>query len=81
MREKQLDVNDLSNYRPIASLPLTANILEWYVAMTLRRYLNDYGINDMFQSAYHLNHSTETALVFKALNTGALPYLAALLTK
>ena len=33
------------------------------MAMTMRRYLDDHGINDMFQSAYRLNHSTETALV------------------
>ena len=31
--------------------------------MTMRRYLDDHGINDMFQSAYCPNHSTETALV------------------
>ena len=61
-KKKQLDVNDLSSYRPICQLPLTARILERHVAMTMRRYLHDHGINDMFQSAYRPNHSTETAL-------------------
>ena len=56
-------MNDLSSYILIAQLTLNANILERHVAMTLRRYLDDYGINDMFQSACHPNHSTETALV------------------
>ena len=33
------------------------------MAMTMRRYLDDHEINDMFQSAYRPNHSTETAFV------------------
>ena len=46
-----------------SQLPLTAKILERHVAMTMRRYLDDHGINDVFQSAYRPNHSTEIALV------------------
>ena len=33
------------------------------MAMTMRRYLDDHGINVMFQSAYRPNHSIKTALV------------------
>ena len=62
-KKKKLDVNDLSSYRPISQLPLTAKILERHVVMTMRRYLDDHGIDDMFQSAYRPNHSIETALV------------------
>ena len=51
------------SYRPIAQFSLTAKILERHVAMTMRRYIDDHGINDVFQSTYRPNHSTETALV------------------
>ena len=33
------------------------------MVMTMRRYVDDHGINDMFQSAYRPNHSTETDLL------------------
>ena len=53
----------LYSYGPIAQVPLTAKILERHVAMTIKIYLDDHGINDMFESAYRPNHSTENRLV------------------
>ena len=53
----------ISRYRPISQLPHTAKILEGHVTMPMRRYIDENGINDMFQSAYCPNHSTKTVLV------------------
>ena len=58
-----LDVNLNMNYRPISSLSVVSKTLERYVALELRRYLDDKCLNDPFQSAYRPGHSTETALV------------------
>ena len=51
------------NYRPISSLSVVSKTLERYVALELRRYLDDKCLNDPFQGAYRPGHSTETALV------------------
>jgi hypothetical protein len=50
--------------------------LEWVIAKQLHRYLQDNASHDVMQSAYHPNHSTETALIkthnhiFMALDGG-----------
>ena len=63
IKKRGLDVNLYANYRPISSLSVVSKTLERYVALELRRYLDDKCLNDPFQSAYRPGHSTETALV------------------
>ena len=63
LKKRVLDVNCLTNYRPISNLSFLSKTLERYVASELRHYLDTNGFNDPFQSAYRPKHSTETALV------------------
>ena len=63
LKKRSLDVNCLTNYRPISNLSFLSKTLERYVASELRHYLDTNGFNDPFQSAYRPKHSTETALV------------------
>ena len=62
-KKKQLDVNKLSSYRPIAQLPVVAKVMERHVANQLQRYMEENDIHVLHQSAYRVNHSTETALL------------------
>ncbi len=62
-KKKDLDVNSLASYRPIAQLPLVAILLERHVANHLRHYLTENNLHNVFQSAYRRNHSCETAIV------------------
>ena len=63
LKKRGLDVNCLTNYRPISNLSFLSKTLERYVASELRHYLDTNGFIDPFQSAYRPKHSTETALV------------------
>ena len=62
-KKKQLPINELSSYRPVAQMPFIAKLLERHVSKHLRIFLENNNINDLFQSAYRPNHSTETAVV------------------
>ena len=62
-KKKQLPINELSSYRPVAQMPFIAKLLERHVSKHLRIFLENNNINDLFQSAYSPNHSTETAVV------------------
>ena len=62
-KKKQLDINELSSYRPVAQLSVVAKVMERHVANQLRHYMESNNIHVTFQSAYRAGHSTETALV------------------
>ena len=61
LKKRGLDVNSLTNYRPISNLSLVSKTLERYIANELRRHIDANGFNDPFQSAYRPRHSTETS--------------------
>ena len=57
-----LDVNDLSNYRPVTTLTHLSKIIEQARLDQLVPFLEEVGVVPRYQSAYRNLHSTETAL-------------------
>ena len=63
LKKPDLDVEVLSNYRPVSQLPLLSKILEKIVNKQIISYLNTYDLLDRRQNAFRKNHSTETTLL------------------
>ena len=57
-----LDVNTLSNYRPVANLTHLSKIIERAMLLQLVPFLEEVGVVPRYQSVYRKLHSTETAL-------------------
>ena len=58
-----LDINNLSNYRPVSNLCFEHKVLERFTFIQLDLYLTQFSLYSKFQSAYRKGHSTETALL------------------
>ena len=63
LKKPGLDIECLSNYRPISQLPFISKILERIVSKQLINYLNANSLFDTRQSAYRKFHSPETLLL------------------
>ena len=57
-----LDINDLSNYRPVTNLTHLSKVSERAMLDQLVPLLEEVGVIPHYQSAYKKLHSTETAL-------------------
>ena len=57
-----LDINDLSNYRPVTNLTHLSKIIERAMLDQLVPFLEEVGVVPRYQSAYRKLYSTETAL-------------------
>lgn len=55
--------HDLSNYRPIAILPILSKIIEKHVHLALSKHLNKFDLLRNTQSGFREKHSCETALL------------------
>ena len=62
LKKRCLNVNVLTNYRPISQISLVSTTLERHVANELHGHIDTNDYNDPFQSAYRPRHRTKTAL-------------------
>lgn len=63
LKKPNLDPSQAKNYRPVSKLPFLSKILEKIAAEELTMFLKVNNVLDKFQSGFHRNHSTETALI------------------
>ena len=63
LKKASLDVDNLTNYRPISNLHFVSKFLERIVARRMEEHLASNSLFLPFQSAYRKLHSTETALL------------------
>ena len=63
IKNSSLEVNELSNYRPIANLPFLSKVIERVAYAQLDLFLTTNSLYPKMQSAYRRFHSTETALI------------------
>ena len=61
LKKPSLDVNVLKNYRPVSNLPYISKVTEKVVAARLPQHVQENGMQERMQSAYHAHHGTETA--------------------
>ena len=54
---------EFTNYRPVSNLQFLSKVIERCVAIQLTEHIQQNNLNDILQSAYKINHSTETALL------------------
>ena len=63
LKKSNLSPEEPKSFRPVSNLPFISKILEKVVLSQLKDHLKNNDLNECFQSAYRLNHNTETALV------------------
>ena len=63
LKKPGLDVDSLTNYRPVSNLAFLSKIFEKVVSNQLIQYLSSNNLFESLQSAFRSNHSTETAII------------------
>ena len=63
LKNLDADYRQFSNFWPISNLKMISKVVEKGVAMQLMDHVTSHQLDEWLQSAYKLNHSTETALV------------------
>ena len=63
LKKDNLDPNIFKNYGPVSNIPFISKVLEKVAVKRLADHLDINGLQEEYQSAYKLMHSTETALL------------------
>ena len=63
VKDKDGDLEDLKNYRPVSNTPTLAKIIEKTALIQLNTYLTAAGLHNDTQSGYKKHHSCETAMI------------------
>ena len=63
LKKPDADFKQFSNFRPISNLTLISKIIEKAVAEQLTDHVKTHHLDVMYQSAFKVLHSTETALL------------------
>ena len=72
LKKPGLDETDLKNFRPVSYLNFLSKILEKVVLGQVLKHIKGNGFDEVFQSAYKMHHSTETALLKSDLRYSGL---------
>jgi len=63
LKKSNMPKDELSSYRPISHLNFVSKIIERIIHCRLLKHLNSFPSLSVYQSAYRMFHSTETALL------------------
>ena len=61
IKKANLPSDDLKNYLPLSGLSFISNLVECVVAKQLLEHIHVHNLDNLYQSAYKVGHSTETA--------------------
>ena len=62
LKKPSLDPETYNNFRPVSNLKMISKVTEKVAATRLIHYLEVNNLCELYQSAYKINHSCETAL-------------------
>lgn len=63
LKKSSLDKENLKNFRPVSNLPFIGKCIEKVAISQMEKHLSENSLIEPLQSAYKVNHSTETALI------------------
>ena len=63
LKKHDADHEQFSNFRPISNLVMVSKVIEKAVSVQLTDHFRTHHLEEWFQSAYKIHHSTKTALV------------------
>jgi Reverse transcriptase (RNA-dependent DNA polymerase) len=84
LKKPGLDLNDISNFRPVSNLSFLSKIIEKIVALQAVSYLDTHDLMPKRQSGFRKGHSTETLLlrlisdIYDTMDAGRVTLLALL---